>query len=138
MMAGQMMIREDPDGSLIRVTGRGQFTADGARDHFVTLERAVRAMRQRRGCARILVDLGDNSLQTADVASIVHEESSRICGPGDLVAILCHSMLQTLQMRRNGPQDRKREFPHDREADAIQWLLGESSAKDDDRTASNA
>jgi hypothetical protein len=132
MMAGEFTVHVDPDGELIRVRGHGQASEETARRHFLELERAMADMRRRSGCARVLVDMGDGAVQTAEVAAIVHEETTRLYGEGDLVAILCHSMLQTLQTRRNGPEGRMRSFPADREAEAIAWLRGAPSAKDGD------
>lgn len=77
-------------------------------------------MRRNSGSAPVLVELGDGAVQTAEVAVIVQEVSERLFGEADFLAILCQSMLQTFQLRRNGPAGRMRQCPADGEADAIQ------------------
>lgn len=131
-MARDLMIHVDSDGALIRVCGQGQVSMTALRDHFVVLDRAMKDMRKRYGGARVLIDLGDTAVQTAEVAAMIQQESRRLFCEQDRVALLCHSMLQTLQVRRSGPGDCQREFSPEREAEAIEWLRAAPPAKDGD------
>ena len=138
-MTGRLTITVEPDGSLIRVHGEGLFTPEAARRHFAELKQAMRSMRSQRGSARVLVDMRDAGTQSAEVADIIREETDRAYAPQDLAAILCHSVLQTLQMRRSGPQGRKREFAGEQVEDALAWLRSSHHpSKTDDRSRSRA
>ncbi len=138
-MAGFVSLTVDPDGRTIRVAQSGTLTVEMVRAHFTKLEAVMHEMRCRFGAAKVLVDIGDALVQPPEVAAIISESTSRMYAPDDRVALLCHSMLQTLQNRRSGPQGRMKEFLHASEAEAIEWLHGNQPAtKADDRRASSA
>ena len=121
-MSGDLTIKVDPDGTLIRVHGTGLFTREMAVSHFAKLRLAIKDMRDRFGGSRILVDFGDASVQSSEIAAMLQDEGKAVFNEHDLVAVLCRSTLQKLQVRRNAPQGRTREFEAHQEAEAVAWL----------------
>lgn len=129
-MPNSLSIIATPGEPFILVQGCGLWSADAFEAHFRTLDRELRAMRIRRGFARVLVDLSDARVQTAEVAAVMNRWTARIYRPSDEVAVICGTTLLSMQIKREARIYQRTVFSD--KAAAIAWLL--SDDKPDART----
>jgi len=107
----------------ILVTGQGLWSAEHFDRHFRNLDRELRAMRARAGHARVLVDLSDARVQTAEVAAVMNHWTARIYQPRDEVAVVCGTTLLSMQIRRETRDYQRMTFAD--KASALAWLLSD-------------
>jgi len=126
-MPNSLSISANPGQPCILVTGKGLWTPDQIETHFRKLEADLHAMRKRAGAARVLVDLGEANVQTAEVAEQMHHWTARIYQARDRVAVICQTALLAMQIKHRVKVYNRRIFP-DREA-AMAWLLADASSR---------
>jgi hypothetical protein len=107
----------------IHVTGSGMWTPQQLEQHFLALDRGLKAMRTRTGFARVLVELGEAKVQTAETAQIMQNWTARIYRETDQVAVICGTKLLAMQIRHQAKIRNLKTFA-DREA-AVAWLLAD-------------
>ena len=88
-MNGDLSFTVDERAALVRVTGRGMWSAERTATHFNTLDKALQRMRRQRGDARVLVDLREAAVQTAQTAEVMKQWTARIYRDVDRVAVVC-------------------------------------------------
>jgi hypothetical protein len=99
-MNGNLSFEADFADGFVTVSGSGMWSAARAKAHFHDLERTVLKIRRDHGAVRVLVDLREASVQTADTAAVVHEWTTSIYRVADRVAVVCATSLLALQMKR--------------------------------------
>lgn len=82
------------------VAGAGMWTPAQAEAHFRDLDRAITRLRRIHGSVRVLVDLREASVQTAETAGVVRNWTGRIYRGVDRVAVVCATALLAMQMKR--------------------------------------
>ena len=109
----------------VLVTGSGLWTPAELEQHFGDLDRKLQAMRAKIGFARVLVNLGDAKVQTAEAATVIRKWTAQIYGENDQVAVVCGTSLLALQIRHQARVRNLKTFS-DRDL-AIQWLLADAT-----------
>lgn len=99
-MDGELSIEVNHRDGLITVLGSRMWSPAQMEAHFRDLERAVLKVRYAHGNVRLLVDLREASVQTADTAAVMHSWTTRVYQPADRVAVVCVSALLALQIKR--------------------------------------
>ena len=84
----------------VTVLGAGMWSAERTEAHFRELERTVLKIRREHGSVRVLVDLREASVQTAETAAVMREWTTRIYRVADRVAVVCATALLALQIKR--------------------------------------
>lgn len=97
---GELTIEVDQASGLVRVTGRGFWSALHADHHFSKLDAILRGIRMAGLRVRVLVDLREAAVQPAETAERIGRATQEIYQPGDRVAIVVGSSLAKMQMRR--------------------------------------
>ena len=100
-MNGDLSFTVDERAALVRVTGSGMWSAERTATHFNNLDKALRRMRQQRGGARVLVDLREAAVQTAQTAQVMKQWTGRIYRDVDRVAVVCATALLALQIKHS-------------------------------------
>lgn len=90
----------DEQAGLIRVRGEGLYSLSQVEEHFRTLGATIAHIRASHGRVRVLVDIRDGVVQSAEVAQAVSRWQGRLYSPGDRVALIVKSALHKMQMRR--------------------------------------
>lgn len=122
-----LSISADPGQPYIQVTGSGLWAAEDVERHFRSLDQALRVMRHRAGCARVLVDLSEAPVQTADAAELMDDWTARIYRENDQVAVVCGTTLLAMQIKRKTKGYRRETFPE--KAAALAWLMADAPAR---------
>jgi di/tripeptidase len=109
----------DPSGNFLEVKCEAMWSADFAKQHFAEVGPLIANMRRTRGSARVLIDLSSAPVQSLDTITSLSNLSEGTYHTGDRIAVVCDSMLLTMQFRRltNYPA----EFFKSR-SDAVAWL----------------
>lgn len=122
-MQNHIDISAAPGEPFILVTGVGLWTPAQFEAHFRRLDRDLRAMRARFGLARVLVDLSESVVQTAETAAVMKHWTRRIYRSSDEVAVISSSALLSMQIRHEDCAYRREMF-RDWNA-AVAWLLSD-------------
>ena len=110
----------------VTVTGKGFWTPASLEQHYRRLDRDLRAMRARAGSARVLVDLSEAAVQTAETAAVMQRWTASIYRETDQVAVICATQLLAMQVRRQAQIRNLKTFTGKQEA--IAWLLDDGQA----------
>ncbi len=122
-MTNQLAISAAPGDPFILVTGIGLWSPNDVEAHFRALDKALRAMRARAGAARVLVDLSDALVQTAEAVAVMNQWTGRIYRARDQVALICGTTLLAMQIRREDKIYQRVLFQ--KKPEAIAWLLSD-------------
>ncbi|WP_041391678.1 hypothetical protein [Sphingobium sp. SYK-6] len=83
----------------VRVFGAGLWSPDEAQAHFRALEQTILKLRRERAPVRVLVNLREAAVQTAQTADLMRTWTARIYRAADRVAVVCATTLLALQIR---------------------------------------
>lgn len=119
-MSNMLEINTTPNAPYILVEGSGMWTVEQVQQHFVNLDRNVRAMRARCGTVRVLADMSRAQVQTAEIAQMMNSETARIYRQHDRVAVIVATKLVAIQIKRT-PKIHDLQTFEDR-ALALAWL----------------
>ena len=108
-----------PDG-IVRVTGSGLWTVPFIQQHFREFGKVLSDIRRSGGQVRVLVDLRDSAVQTAEAVAELSAATERAYLPQDRVAVMCVSALVAMQVRRASRVDQMATF--DDVFAALSWL----------------
>ncbi len=122
-MTNRLAISAAQGDPFILVTGCGLWSPDDVERHFRALDKALRIMRARVGAARVLVDLSDAAVQTAEATAVMNHWTSRIYRARDQVALICGTTLLAMQIRREAKIYQRVLFR--KKPEAIAWLLSD-------------
>jgi hypothetical protein len=125
-MNGDLSFTVDERAALVRVTGRGMWSAERTATHFNTLDKALQRMRRQRGGARVLVDLREATVQTAQTAEVMKQWTARIYRDVDRVAVVCATALLALQIKHSAQVPDLATFLQVEPAQA--WVLADKAA----------
>jgi hypothetical protein len=113
----------DPDG-VLRCLPIGFWTAAYVDIFMSDARKAFARSRERHGGARVLIDVSDAAVQTAEVMERFGRLEKTLLQPGDMRAFVNRSALKRAQLSRGLNQDDAKVF--DTVADARRWLLPSS------------
>lgn len=99
-MDGHLSFEADLAAGFVTVSGSGMWSPARTETHFRELDHVVLKIRREHSSVRVLVDLREASVQTAETAAIVREWTTRIYRTADRVAVVCATALLALQIKR--------------------------------------
>jgi len=109
----------------IQVTGIGLWSPPEIERHFRELGKVLRAVRARHGFARLLIDMSDARVQTAESAAALDRWTGLTYRERDEVAVICTSTLLAMQTRRTTKIYRRAVFTEKNAA--VAWLMSDKS-----------
>jgi hypothetical protein len=115
-----------PGEPFVHVTGTGLWSPPEIERHFRALDKVLRPIRARRGLARILIDMSEAKVQTAESAAALDRWTGLTYRERDEVAVICTSTLLAMQTRRTAKIYHRAVFTE--KEGAIAWLLSDKSA----------
>lgn len=115
-----------PGEPFIQVTGTGLWSPSEIERHFRELDKVLRAVRARRGFARLLIDMSEAKVQTAESAAALDRWTGLTYRERDEVAVICTSTLLAMQTRRTAKIYHRAVFTE--KNSAVAWLLSDKSA----------
>lgn len=115
-----------PGDPFIQVTGTGLWSPTEIERHFRALDKVLRPIRTRHGFARLLIDMSEAKVQTADAAAALDRWTGLTYRERDEVAVICTSTLLAMQTRRTAKIYHRAVFTE--KTAAIAWLLSDKTA----------
>jgi hypothetical protein len=122
--ADRLTIRELDRDDLIWIVGFGFWTPEIIKSHFEEFRSLVRARREAGRIIRTVVDLRQAGVQSKETTDIMKASVASIHEAGDRVAIVLHSSLARMQMRRVLVSAHHEFFLSEEEA--VRWVVGGS------------
>jgi hypothetical protein len=89
-----------PGEPFVQVTGTGLWSPAEIERHFRDLDKVLRSIRARHGSARLLIDMSEAKVQTAESAAALDRWTGLTYRERDIVAVICTSTLLAMQTRR--------------------------------------
>ncbi|MET0371517.1 MAG: hypothetical protein ABW039_09090 [Sphingobium sp.] len=111
----------DEDMGLVRLISSGMVTLDEVEAYRVELIRIVDVARRHTGRVLMYVDSTQSTVQTQAAIDALATIPSIAVGPRDRMAVVIHSVLGLLQVKRAMRNDQERAFIT--EAEAMAWLI---------------
>ncbi|QUT04745.1 hypothetical protein KFK14_17130 [Sphingobium phenoxybenzoativorans] len=98
--SGPFSVRRDIATGIVHVTGNGFWTMADIDRHFEKLGNSVRSARTAGARVMALVDLRGAVTQSPELVSHLADRAGAVYTEGDRIAIVVHSNLAKMQMRR--------------------------------------
>jgi hypothetical protein len=124
-MRGEIGFVIESGTGLLRVTGRGMWTAEQARWHFAQLDIAITGLRAQGKPVRTLVDLRAAQVQSRETVEAMTAGTRKVHGPDDRVAIVSSSALHVMQVKASARVDHLAIF-QDMDK-AVAWLRDQTA-----------
>jgi hypothetical protein len=114
-----------PGEPFVQVTGTGLWSPAEIERHFRDLDKVLRSIRARHGSARLLIDMSEAKVQTAESAAALDRWTGLTYRERDIVAVICTSTLLAMQTRRTAKIYHRAVFTE--RSSAVAWLLSDKS-----------